>query len=70
MHIKADEMTTEELEAYDGMMVEVVIKVQILAGLAMAVWADVLRELDKRGRVKLLSGSYDNVGEALVQRSR
>lgn len=63
-------MKTEALEAYDDMMVECVVKVDNFAGIASLVWTDVLKELDKRGRVKLASGSYDNIGDALIHRIR
>lgn len=66
--IHADAMTLEALEGYDDMMVECVVKVENFASLATLVWSDVLKELDKRGRVRLVSGSYDEVGSAIIQR--
>ncbi|MFD1983526.1 hypothetical protein ACFSOZ_12685 [Mesorhizobium newzealandense] len=62
--IHADAMTLESLEGYDDMMMECVAKVENFASLAVMVWSDVLKELDKRGRVRLVSGSYDEVGSA------
>lgn len=66
--IEARALTTEALEGYDRMMLEATLKVRDFASLAIAVWSEVLRELDERGRVKLVSGSYDDVGNALITR--
>ena len=63
-------VTTEALEAFDEMMVECATKVEKIAPLAVSLWSGTLKELDKRGRVKLISGAYDDVGNALVQRLR
>ena len=68
--IDASTMTTEALESYDDMMTESAIKVEKFALLAMLIWSDVLKELDKRGSVRLVSGSYDDIGNALIQRVR
>jgi hypothetical protein len=54
--------------AYDEMIVECTVKVEKLAPLAFSIWTIVLKELDGRGRVRLVSGSYDDVGNALIQR--
>lgn len=70
MIIDAASMTTEALEAYDDMMIECVGKVESFAPLAVHVWTDVLKELDRRGRTRLVSGSYEDVGNALIQRLR
>jgi hypothetical protein len=67
-YIDATRMTNEALEGYDKMMVECSIKIEKFASLAGFVWGDVLKELDRRGKVKLVSGSYDDVGNALVTR--
>jgi hypothetical protein len=69
-YIDASRMTDEALEAYDEMMVECALKVEKLAGLAMVVWSDALKELDRRGKVRLISGSYDDLGNALIHRNR
>lgn len=53
---------------FDDMMTESIMKIENFAGLATAVWQDVLKELDKRGKVRLISGSYDNIGDALIER--
>ena len=66
--VLAKNMITDELVAYDEMMVEASLKVERFAALAVHVWGDVLRELDNRGRVKLISGSYDDIGNALIVR--
>jgi hypothetical protein len=66
--IDAASVKIEALLAYDDMMVECVTKVEKLAPLAVSIWTDVLKELDRRGKVQLVSGSYDDVGNALIQR--
>lgn len=68
--IDAAAVTTTALEDYDDMMTECVMKVERFAPLAVNVWSDALKELDRRGRVRLLSGSYDDVGNVLIQRLR
>lgn len=68
--IDAASLSTETLEAFDDMMVETVLKVEIFAPLASSIWAEVLRELDVRKRVKLMSGSYDDIGNSLIRRLR
>jgi hypothetical protein len=68
--LDAANVPTEALEAFDDMMVEATMKVEKCAPLADAIWADVLKELDGRGRVRLHSGSYDDVGNALIERLR
>lgn len=70
MTINTTAMTTDTLEAYDDMMCECVLKVNKFAPLAVKVWSDSLKELDRRGRVKLISGSYDDIGNALINRIR
>jgi len=60
-------ITDEALQAYDAMMLDCVLRTNI-APLAVKVWSDVLKELDRRGKVRLISGFYDDVGNALIQR--
>jgi hypothetical protein len=66
--IDATKMTDQALDDFDAMMVECVTKVEKFASLATTVWTDVLKELDRRGKVKLVSGSYDDLGNALITR--
>ena len=66
--IQASQLNDDELLAYDHMMRECVMKVERFAPLAVRLWSAVLKELDRRGRVRLVSGSYDDVGNALVER--
>lgn len=66
--INASQFTDDALLAFDDMMTECVAKVEKFAPLAAGVWADALQELEKRGKVKLISGSFDDIGNALVQR--
>lgn len=66
--IDATKLDDAALEAYDAMMVECVPLIKSYATLAVNVWRDVLKELDNRGKVKLVSGSYDDIGNALILR--
>ena len=66
--IDAAKMTDKALRDYDAMMMDCVLTVKNFASLATAVWSDVLKELDRRGKVKLVSGSYDDVGNAIITR--
>lgn len=68
MLIDASRLPTDILKSYDDMMMEAVISVKRFAPLAVNIWTEVLRELDVRGLVTLASGSYDKVGDALIQR--
>lgn len=65
-NIDAAKLTNKALADYDAMMIEATIKVEKFAPLAVNIWSDVLKELDRRGKVKLISGSYDEVGSALL----
>jgi hypothetical protein len=65
--IETHRMTDEVLKAYDE-MIECTVKVETLAPLALSIWTMVLEELDGRGKVRLISGSYDDLGNALIQR--
>lgn len=65
--ISADRMTDDALMSFHKFMIEAVLKVENIAPLAMRVWSDTLKELDKRGKVRLVSGSYDDIGNALIQ---
>lgn len=59
-------MTDEALNGYEGMMNECVVKVEKFTPLCRANL--IRKELDQRGKVKLVSGSYDDVGKALIHR--
>lgn len=65
--ILADKMTDDALLSYHSFMNYACVGVEDISSLAMAVWTDVLKELDKRGKVRLVSGSYDDIGNALIQ---
>ena len=67
-YFDASSLNDKALQDYDQMMIEAGYKVEKLAGLADAIWGEVLEELSKRGQVRLMSGSFDNVGNILVQR--
>lgn len=66
--IDASNITDEALQGYDQMMVEAVLKVEKFAALAVNIWQEVLRELALRGQVRLISGSYEDVGNSLIER--
>ena len=67
-YIGAQNLTDEALQDFDRMMEETAMKVDKLASLAVGIWADVLKELDRRGKVRLISGSYNDIGNARIQR--
>jgi hypothetical protein len=67
-YIDAQSMSDDALEGYDAMMLECVLKIEKFASLATAIWSDALKELERRGKVKLVSGSYDDLGNALIHR--
>ena len=50
--IDAASVATDELVAFDNMMVELVAKGVHIAPFASSIWAEVLRELEVRARVK------------------
>jgi hypothetical protein len=58
----------ENLHEYDQMMVKMNPRVRRFAPSANALWAVVLRELDVRGQVQLLCGSYEDPGNAKIRR--
>ena len=60
--------TDEALEGYDQMMIEASLKVDRFSALALSIWDEVLRELDVRGKVELISGSYEDVGNSRIRR--
>lgn len=68
--INLKDLSNEALLGYDDMMTECFIKIEKLSPLAVSILSEVLRELDRRGLVKLLSGSYDDIGNAHIMRLR
>ena len=63
-------MTTAALEQIDDEMLTRALSAERMAPEDMRLWSAALKELDKRGRVKLTHGSYDDVANALIQRLR
>lgn len=51
--IDAARVQTDELVAFDNMMVDLVAKGVHITPLASSIWAHVLREIEVRGRVQL-----------------
>lgn len=61
-------LTNQALEGYDMMMMDMAARSEVVADLAVEVWARVLIELNIRGRVQLLRGSYGDVRHAEIRR--
>jgi len=59
----------DALKSYDQMMVDCIPRLESFSSLALAVWSDVLHELDRRGFVEPVPGSYDAAGKALIWRT-
>ncbi|KQI67594.1 hypothetical protein AN189_14875 [Loktanella sp. 3ANDIMAR09] len=66
--IDVQNVADEALSSFDAMMVEAAMKVDQIAPLAINIWTEVLKELDVRGKVVLISGSYDDIGNAKIRR--
>lgn len=60
--------TDEALIAFDNMMTETYLRVKDIAPLAVSLHADALEELEKRGKVKVISGSLDELTKAVITR--
>lgn len=54
----------QKLKTHHEMMEECVFKVGTFSSLATSLWQEVLKELEKRKLVELVSGSFDDVGNA------
>jgi hypothetical protein len=69
MHtIDIQKMSDADLKEHHEMMTECVIKVEAVSKLAVSLWQEVLKELDRRHLVRLIAGSYDDVGNAHIQK--
>jgi hypothetical protein len=66
--INASVMSDVDLQDYDEMMTRFCVGNGRISALGIAVWIDVLNELDLRGQVALISGSYDDIGNAQINR--
>lgn len=66
--IDTSNLTDEVLKAHDDFMTDACVSVERVSPLSINIWQEVLRELDLRGLVKLISGSYDRVADARIQR--
>lgn len=64
----ASRFSNEALLSLDDMMTETYLKVEKISPLSVSLHADALEELEKRGKVRLISGSFDDIGNALIQR--
>ena len=56
------------LQEYDAMMVGVAVSCERRPVLAMLIWSEALRELERRGQAKLISGTFDDLGKARIRR--
>lgn len=61
-------MTDEALVSFDKATLHRMLTVRDIASSEIASWSAVLKELDRRGKVKLVSGSFDEPGDALIHR--
>lgn len=50
------------------MMVQCVPIIDTFSSIAVSVWGAVLKELERRGDVTIISGSLDRIGDSLIQR--
>ena len=66
--IDVAKLDDKALQDFDQMMVEASIKVERFASLGTYIWQEVLKELDKRGKVRCDVGSYNDVGNSLITR--
>lgn len=67
--IELEQLSTNELADYDRMMLEASLRIEKNSRLAMQIWSQVLQELSHRKVVTLVSGSFDDVGNALIRRT-
>lgn len=61
-------LENDVLKSYHEMMWECCSKVEVISPLAVQLWSAVLKELDRRKLVRLISGSFDAVGSARIQK--
>lgn len=66
--IETKNITNDALKSFDDFMVQATLGSGSASIIACAVWSDVLRELDKRGELVLVDGSYDDAGNASIKR--
>jgi hypothetical protein len=66
--IDTSNLTDDVLKAHGDFMTDACVSVERVSPLSINIWQEVLRELDLRGLVKLISGSYDRVADARIQR--
>lgn len=64
----ASSFTDEALLAFDKMMNDTYLRIRDVSPLAVSLHADALEELEKRGKVKVVSGSLDDLLNAIVHR--
>jgi hypothetical protein len=69
VQIDLQAMSAQQLQSYDQMTIEVSLKVKDISKLAVSLWQEVLKELNARNLVSLVSGTFDHVGDALIVRN-
>jgi hypothetical protein len=67
--IELETLPKDALIGYDSMMIETCMRVENVSKLAVQIWSAVLKELNNRKLVSLISGSFDDVGNALIHRN-
>jgi hypothetical protein len=67
--IDLSKLPTKELADHDSMMVEAAVRIQKISALAIQLWSAVLKELSNRKQVSLISGSFDDIGNAHITRN-
>lgn len=58
----------DELQGHDQMMIKCILTVRDISALSMQIWAATLKELERRGKVQLVRGTYDDLGNAAIVR--
>ncbi len=67
--IDLEKYSDKTLKAYHDYMSECLFEVEKFEILAVGIWKEVLKELDKRGLVKLIQGSYNDINSAVIRKT-
>jgi len=60
---------SDDLISHDKMMIDCVAKVDKFSMLSVSLWSEVLKEMSRRNLITLVSGSFDDVGNAAIVRN-
>lgn len=63
-----ENFSDEELEEFDAFMARMIVTPEQSSAIADLIWGQVLKELGQRGKVILVEGSYEDIGNALIRR--